>query len=105
MRFEIEGLPPPSCGVRVGNVYPARGGRAGQKGYLYVVVAVTERKPDRFGHDASAGMACCLVVDRDGDIRGTTTYGAHYFEDREPCGFVHGLEGMLINLSVGGVTP
>jgi hypothetical protein len=101
MKFEIEGVAPRGADVRLGYVYAARGGRAGKAGHLFVVVAITAKKPDKYGYDSDAGMACCLVVDRDGDVRGTTSYGVHIFEGREPCGYVPGIEELALVIKTG----
>ena len=100
MKFEIEGSLRCKDGVRVGNVYRARGGMAGKRGHMYIVVAVTKKKFDRYGFEERGGSACCLVVDLDGDIRGTTSYGVHYLEELKPCGFVPDLEQVVMGLTI-----
>jgi hypothetical protein len=81
----------PSFELRVGNVYPVRGGRGASLGNMFVVVALTEPKDWR-----SARMAVYLVVDRDGDIVGGGSYAQHYLEDKAPIAFVEGLDEITL---------
>lgn len=83
----------PEQDVRVGNVYHVRGGRGLRDGHMNIVLAITE-PCDRF----SGRMALCLTVDKFGKPRGVTSYGVHYFEDKQPIAFCEGCED--INLSV-----
>lgn len=73
--------------VRIGNVYSARGGRAGSLGWMHIVVAITE-----------AGLCPCLVVDRAGNIVSTTQYGAHYLNDLQPKGYVPNLDTLTLEI-------
>lgn len=83
----------PITETRIGNVYHVRGGRGLRDGHLNIIIAITEPK-DRF----QGRMALCLTVDKDGDPRGVTSYGLHYFEDKMPIAFCEGVED--INLIV-----
>jgi len=72
----------PSDGARVGNVYPVKGGYGARDGQMMVIVAI------------NAGIATLLKVDKEGNIKGATTYGCHVFEDRTLIAFVEGLEDL-----------
>lgn len=78
--------------LRVGNVYPARGGKGTA---FWVVVAITE------------SGASCLGLDREGNISSTVSYSRYVFEGGQytkgrPCiGFVEGLEGMQLDVQWG----
>lgn len=72
----------PGEGVRVGNVYPTKGGYGARKGHMFVVAAINE------------GIATCLTVDKEGNIVGATIYGCHVFEDRTLIAYVEGLEDL-----------
>lgn len=93
MKINVEGgTLPPSYAPRVGNVYPARGGRAGNRNHLYVVLAITEPS-------GMFGPTClCLTVTREGNPVGVTQYGAHYLENLEPVAFVDGLEDLDLTM-------
>lgn len=93
MRINVEGgVLPPSYSPRVGNVYPARGGKAGSRGWLYVLIAMTE--PDRL-----FGVTCLfLTVTREGSPVGVTQYGLHHVETMEPVALVEGLEDLDLTM-------
>lgn len=79
----------PAFDLRVGNVYPVRGGRGASLGHMFVVVAITELK-DRFG--PSGTVAVYIVVNREGEIISGGHYASHYLEDKAPIAFVEGLD-------------
>ncbi|MGB1214767.1 MAG: hypothetical protein ACPG4X_15485 [Pikeienuella sp.] len=74
----------PTEPLRIGNVYPVRGGRGAQQGHLNILMAM------RAGDD----HCFMLTVTRDGIATGVTHYGAHYVKRLQPIGFVEGLEDM-----------
>lgn len=64
-----------------GNVYPISGGYGRKAGHAMVLLAITEKR------------ACLmLVIDREGNPVGVTSYGLHSIEERAPIAFVRGLD-------------
>lgn len=81
--LEIEKFEPTEP-LRVGNVYPVRGGRGAREGHLNILMAMRD-------HDDHCYM---LTITRDGVPTGVTHYGAHYVRELQPIAFVEGLEDM-----------
>lgn len=80
MKISVSDLPAFSQPV-VGNVYPISGGYGRKAGHAMVLVAITKNN------------ACLmLVIDKEGDPIGVTSYGLHAIEERAPIAFVRGLE-------------
>lgn len=75
--------------VRVGNVYPVRGGRAARYAIGMVVIALSGPK-DRHSDE----MCHMLTISKEGEIVGATTYATHAMENRAPIGFVDGLDAL-----------
>lgn len=75
--------------LRVGNVYPVRGGKGLRDGNMMVVIAVTEPRGCCDGR-----MALMLVIDKHGNPVSVDKYGAHVFEDRAPIAFAEGVESI-----------
>lgn len=71
--------------VLEGNVYPVRGGRGSREGHMQIIIALT---PDR--------MCAVLVVDKEGTIRGATSYAVHYFEEKMPIAVCDGLNDIRL---------
>lgn len=87
MKFEIEIQENDRfCSCVVGNVYPARGGRSAHRGYMHLIIGV---------HD---GMAAFVVINKDGEIVGASSYGVHVFEDRVPIAYAEGLDGLSFSI-------
>ena len=86
-------LPQAASELLVGNVYAVRGGRGLRDGHMNIVIAITEPK-DRY----QGRMALCLTVDKDGDPRGVSAYGVHYFEDKMPIAFCDGADEISLNV-------
>jgi hypothetical protein len=64
----------------VGNVYPVRGGTGAKKGYMQIVVAMTE-------------TGCILLtIDSDGNVVSGSSYGRHYIAEKTPIAFCPGIE-------------
>ena len=78
----------------VGNVYAISGGYGRRAGHSMVLMAITEK-----------GYALMLVIDKDGNPVGTTSYGLHSIEDRAPIAFVPGLAEMTFDMQPIGTTP
>jgi len=76
--------------VRVGNVYPVKGGRGLKQGHLQVVIAITE---SREYHGQSALL---LVTTKDGKPVGVNSYGLSYVEELCPVAFVEGLDNLTL---------
>lgn len=71
----------------VGNVYALNGGYGRKAGHSMVLFAITEKQ------------ACLmLVIDKDGNPVGVTSYGLHAIEDRAPVAFVSGLEDLNLTM-------
>lgn len=67
----------------VGNVYALKGGYGGKHGHMAVLLAITARE-----------NCLLLIIDREGDPVGVTSYGLHAIEERCPVAFVEGLESL-----------
>ena len=87
-------LVPQNYEVRVGNVYPVRGGRGASIGNMHVLFAITEKT--RLGDPG--GMALFLVIDREGNPVGVNTYRASILEEWFPIAFVDGMEGLSFTM-------
>ena len=79
--------------VRVGNVYPVKGGRQARYAVGMVVLAISEPR-DKF----SDRMCHMVTVAKDGEIVSTSSYGVHAMEDRIPIGFVRGLDVLTFDV-------
>ena len=86
MKINVSELPTFSQPV-VGNVYGCNGGYGRKAGHAMVLLAVTQ-----------SGNALMLVIDKDGQPIGVTSYGVHAIEERAPIAFVRGLDE--INLTM-----
>jgi len=71
----------------VGNVYPIAGGYGRKAGHSMVLFAITEKQ-----------SALMLVIDKNGEPVGVTSYGLHAIEERAPVAFVHGLDGLSFDM-------
>lgn len=71
----------------VGNVYPISGGYGRRAGHSMVLFAITEKQ-----------TALMLVIDKDGEPVGVTSYGLHAIEARAPVAFVPGLDGLTFDM-------
>lgn len=71
----------------VGNVYGISGGYGRKAGHCMVLLAITEK-----------GYALMLVIDKEGNPVGVTSYGLHAIEDRAPIGFVRGLDTLDLTM-------
>jgi hypothetical protein len=76
----------PDVALRVGNVYPVRGGSGLKNGHMMICIAITEAKP------CVGSGALMLVIDRQGNPVNVDKYGVHVFEDRAPIAFAKGVE-------------
>lgn len=86
MKINVTDLPTFSQPV-IGNVYAINGGYGRKAGHSMVLLAVTERQ-----------SALMLVIDKDGNPVGVTSYGTHYIEERAPIAFVRGLDDLVFNM-------
>ena len=88
MRFDIKlGEYSPQNSVRVGNVYPVKGGYGTRAKHMMVLLAVT--------NDSTALL---MVLNKDGEPVGVTHYGVHVMDERMPIGFVHGISDMSFDV-------
>lgn len=88
MKFNTEAAPANALecrGVRVGDVYPCKGGR----GYLKKAWVVMSVREDR---------CTVLSINEHGEIICGETYGTHAFERRDLIGRVEGLEELIFNI-------
>lgn len=86
MRINVSDLPTFSQPV-VGNVYPISGGYGRRAGHCMVLLAITK-----------AQGALMLVIDKEGEPVGVTSYGLHAIEERAPIAFVPGLDGLVFTM-------
>lgn len=86
MKINVSELPTFSQPV-VGNVYACGGGYGRKAGHAMVLLAITEK-----------GYALMLVIDKDGNPVGVTSYGLHAIEDRSPVAFVRGLDALDLTM-------
>lgn len=82
MRINVTDLPTFSQPV-IGNVYAISGGYGRKAGHAMVLIAITK--------NCSCLM---LVIDREGEPTGVTSYNLHTIEERAPIAFVPGFEGL-----------
>lgn len=76
--------------VRIGNVYPIKGGRGVREKHMQILIAMTDG-------DAYNGVTCLfLVVNKDGRPVGVNRYGLHYVQELCPMAFVDGLEELTL---------
>ena len=86
MRVNVSELPTFSQPV-VGNVYGINGGYGRKAGHAMVLIAITP----------SQG-ALMLVIDKEGQPIGVTSYGIHAIEERAPIAFVRGLDDLNLTM-------
>ncbi len=86
MKINVTDLPTFSQPV-VGNVYACGGGYGRKAGHAMVLLAITDRQ-----------YALMLVIDKDGNPVGVTSYGLHAIEDRAPVAFVRGLDALDLTM-------
>ena len=84
MKINVTELPTFSQPV-VGNVYACGGGYGRKMGHVMVLIAITKNC-----------TALLLVIDKDGEPVGVTSYGLHAIEERAPIAFVRGLEELSL---------
>ena len=76
--------------VRVGNVYPIKGGRGLREGHMQILLAITEP------HNCHGASCLFLVVNKDGQPRGVNSYGLHYVQELMPMAFVDGIDELSL---------
>jgi hypothetical protein len=81
----------PEDEIRIGNVYHVRGGRGLRYGHMNIVIAITEPTDEYRGR-----MALCITVTKEGRPVGCTSYGIHYFKDKQPISFCDGCEDISL---------
>lgn len=86
MKINVIDMPTFSQPV-VGNVYAISGGYGRKAGHSMVLLAITEKQ-----------SALMLVIDKDGEPVGVTSYGTHYIEERAPIAFVRGIDGLSFTM-------
>ncbi|PND29027.1 hypothetical protein [Sinorhizobium sp. M4_45] len=83
----------PTDPVRVGNVYPIKGGRGLKQRHMQILLAITE------GNEWQGRSCLFLVVSKEGKPVGVNQYAMHYVEELMPMGFVAGLEDMNLEIN------
>lgn len=86
MKISVTDLPTFSQPV-IGNVYAISGGYGRKAGHAMVLLAV-----------GKGDVALMLVIDREGNPVGVTSYGLHAIEERTPIAFVRGLEELHLTM-------
>lgn len=92
MKINVTELPTFSQPV-VGNVYGCNGGYGRKAGHAMVLIAIT---PDM--GVIRGQSALMLVINKDGDPIGVTSYGVHAIEERAPIAFVRGLDQLDLTM-------
>ena len=70
-----------------GNVYAISGGYGRKAGHAMVLMAITKKN-----------SALMLVIDREGNPIGVTSYGIHAIEERAAIAFVPGFEELTFDM-------
>lgn len=78
----------PDAPMRIGNVYPTRGGTRVARGDFWILAGISE----------CGQSAYLLAVNRDGRICGVSSYGTHVVKDWSPVAFATGLEDMTFDV-------
>lgn len=86
MKINVTELPT-FAQAAIGNVYSINGGYGRRSGHSMVLIAVTKNS-----------TALMLVIDKDGEPVGVTSYGVHAIEERSPIAFVEGLEQLSLTM-------
>lgn len=86
MKINVTDLPTFSQPV-VGNVYAISGGYGRKAGHAMVLISITK-----------SAAALLLVIDKNGEPIGVTSYGVHAIEERAPIAFVPGLEDLTFTM-------
>jgi len=86
MRVNVTDLPAFSQPV-IGNVYAIGGGYGRREGHCMVLIATTKKQ-----------SCLMLVIDKEGDPVGVTSYGLHALEERAPIAFVRGLDDLNLTM-------
>lgn len=86
MKVNVTDIPAFSQPV-IGNVYAIGGGYGRREGHCMVLIAVTKKQ-----------SALLLVIDKEGEPVGVTSYGLHAIEDRAPIAFVRGLDDLNLTM-------
>lgn len=84
MRINVTELPAFAQPI-VGNVYPIAGGYGRKAGHCMVLLAITKNSAALF-----------MIIDKEGEPVGVTSYGLHAIEERMPVAFVRGLEELSL---------
>jgi predicted aconitase with swiveling domain len=84
LRINVIDLPGFSQPV-VGNVYAIGGGYGRKAGHAMVLMAITKN-----------GTALMLVIDKEGEPTGVTSYGLHAIEERVPIAYIRGFEELSL---------
>lgn len=86
MKINVTEIPAFSQPV-VGNVYGCNGGYGRKAGHAMILLAITEK-----------GYALMLVIDKEGNPVGVSSYGIHAIEERAPIAFVRGLDSLDLTM-------
>lgn len=70
-----------------GNVYAISGGYGRKAGHAMVLLSITQK-----------GCCLMLVIDREGEPVGVTSYGLHAIEERAPIAFVPGMDNLVFTM-------
>lgn len=93
MKINVSDIPSFSQAT-VGNVYAISGGYGRKAGHSMVLIAITEK-----------GYALLLVIDKEGNPVGVTSYGLHAIKDRAPIAFVPGIADLTFDMQPIGDRP
>ena len=76
----------------VGNVYQVRGGSGAKKGHVMVILAITNPEP------YNGQKVLMLIVNKQGEPVGVTSYGVHYVRELTPIAFVDGMDEITLQM-------
>ncbi len=86
MKINVSDIPGFSQPV-VGNVYAISGGYGRKAGHAMVLLAITP-----------AQSCLMVVINKDGEPIGVTSYGLHAIEERAPVAYVRGLDELNLTM-------
>ena len=83
--FKMSDRPEPYA-VKLGMVYPVKGGHGRRHGHMFVLIAITDNDPNH-------GQGCLMLrIDKHGRPVGVTSYNLGYVQGLQPIAFAEGVD-------------